>query len=136
MPTLGEPPVPPKVRAYDKHRRLGPNKLTRHVGHPLAGLHVQNAVNLGIRPRPLAEHDPAGAAKDAEPMAACANRAPRQPRVTAFRAAGRQQHPILRRRTSCGPGEAEWPPPAPRAASDRSAPPRSPSRILATNHLT
>ena len=49
MPTLGEPPVPPKVRAYDEHRRLGPNKLTCHAGHPLAGLHVQNAVNLGIR---------------------------------------------------------------------------------------
>ena len=32
MPTLREPPAPPKVPAYDEHRRLGPNKLTRHVG--------------------------------------------------------------------------------------------------------
>ena len=36
MPTVGEPPAPPNVRAYDEHRRLDPNKLTRRVGHPLA----------------------------------------------------------------------------------------------------
>ena len=37
MPTLREPPAPPKVPAYDEHRRLGPNKLTRHVGQPDGG---------------------------------------------------------------------------------------------------